>query len=190
MGPSPERMCICLRMKRIEDENEDDGGKETRRAVWPASQLLVYESLVNQGLEFPGVLLGRQNFAEAEVEAIGTGGCIADRDVGAAPGGGAILHLDPVGISGWGEVLMDESLSGGHGAGDGAVVIVADGKDPGVITRGDQAGGRCAGRSVGRAEGAEGARTVGASGVNTLEAHDGDGGGNTLGKSGGDIDVA
>ena len=84
---------------------------------------------------------------------------------------------------------MDEGLSGGHGASDRAVIIIADGEDPGVIAGGDQAGRRSAGGSVARTGGSDGSRAIGAGGVNSLEAGHGDRRGDALGKSGGDIDV-
>ncbi len=84
---------------------------------------------------------------------------------------------------------MDQGLTGGRGASDGVVVIIADADDPGVIAGGDQGGGGSTGGGIARADGADGARAIGAGQVDALEAGDGDRGGDTLGKSGRDGDV-
>src|SRR5450631_1395217 len=148
------------------------------------------------GLEGPepaAILLGLKggkDFAEAEVETVCSGGGITDRDPGTSGGGWAIEHLDPVSIADWGKILMDQGLTGSGGASDGVVVIIADADDPGVIAGGDQGGGGSTGGGVARADGADGARAVGAGQVDALKTGDGDRRGDTLGKSGRDGDVS
>ena len=135
-------------------------------------------------------LLSREDFAEAEVKAIRIGGGIVKGDLGGAPEGRAIGHLDPKSGIGGSEVLVDQELARGGGSGDGAVIIVADGEDQGIIAGGDQRGAGQTDRSVRGADGADGARAVGPGGVHALKAHDRDRRGGAGRKSGCDIDVA
>jgi hypothetical protein len=102
-------------------------------------------------------LLNRQDFAETQVKAVQSRGSIIDRDTCACPGRRTFEHLDPIGVAGRRQVLMQDTLVGGRSSSDGGVIVIADGQDQRVISGGDQTRARSTGEGVAGARGTNGA---------------------------------
>src|SRR5690348_5927288 len=67
---------------------------------------------------------------QAEVVTVVCGRCVVNRNRCSASWCGAVLHLDPIGVSGGREVLMNDTLSSARSSRNRPIIIVAHGKHP------------------------------------------------------------